>query len=152
MADQPIPQSHSELSAVFTAAADYINAHGLAKGIFAYASGACCTVGALSVAASGSALDAASDVCMDMPLVLFAALEAMAGRLPDVNEDPVEQIAQWNDAPERTAAEVVAELRAAAADALARECVLAARDANELAPEVAHRRRLAFVAGIEVTA
>jgi hypothetical protein len=73
----------------------------------------CCVLGALALAAGIS--DAAhADVELDHYPALVIALDAIAHRIAPGGEEPV--VPAWNDHPDRTAGEVVAELRAAASE------------------------------------
>jgi hypothetical protein len=85
---------------VLLAAADHIERHGLAKGVFADDDGRCCTRGAILVVTDGTGSGPACD--------------ALGRSLGLKDHDLLNDIARWNDAPERTAPEVVAALRAAA--------------------------------------
>lgn len=103
-------------------AADHIKLCGLFKGEYwpgdlddpGYIDGdPCCVLGALAVAAGIN--DAGhADVELDHYPALVIALDAMANRVAPGGEEPV--VPAWNDHPDRTAAEVVAELRAAASE------------------------------------
>lgn len=81
-------------------AADYIEAHGWCQGRYED-DGRVCVVGALRMAAFG-----AIDRNFEMPTV--NAYRSACGELAHGIETPV---STWNDAPERTQAEVIAKLR-----------------------------------------
>ncbi len=83
--------------------ADYIDAHGLLKGRFGFRGGPTCAIGSMVVCANG-------------PHYYQVGVIAEATRAV-VREIGSRNIAAWNDQPERTAAEVVATLRAAAVSA-----------------------------------
>jgi len=73
----------------------------------------CCVLGALAIAAG---IDDAThaDIELDHYPALVIALDAIANRVAPGSEEPV--VPAWNDHPDRTPAEVVAELRAAAGE------------------------------------
>lgn len=102
--DQPGP----ELAVVYRRAAQIVQGRGHTKEVYQRESGEVCTVGAL-VLASGMDPD-------DYEGQATTAVEFFSSRLWVAigDQDPVERIAEWNDKPERTPAEVVAELIGAA--------------------------------------
>lgn len=124
MAKEPIPQS-MELSAVFTAAADRIEQHDWARGTYLDAEGATCAVGAIVVAGPHGEPAAWAYPPDYVDSLTLAAVRVLAEAVPDVNDDLIERIALWNDAPERTVAEVVGLLRSLASEARRREGLLA---------------------------
>lgn len=98
-----------DLALLFRRAAKVLQARGHSKGLYAQPTGEVCAVGALLAAAG-------QDPENQMLLEPSAAMWFLSSRVfsNTVDSDPIERIADWNDAPERTAAEVVAELLAAA--------------------------------------
>lgn len=96
-----------ELAAVFRRAAQILQARGHGKGRYEGPGGAVCAIGAL-MAADG--MDPAEDAPeLGAPRALTAAIWILSPRIVSttVDYDPIERIADWNDAPERTQAEVV---------------------------------------------
>lgn len=109
--DHPGP----EMALVFRNAAKTVQGRGHAKGCYQQLDGAVCAVGALVVA---SGMDPDDYEGQALPAVEF--LESRLW-LKSGNESPVERIADWNDEPGRTGAEVAAALVAAAEFLEARE-------------------------------
>ncbi|WP_282204491.1 DUF6197 family protein [Kitasatospora fiedleri] len=92
---------------VLELAAAYIEVHGHHKGDFGSEKDrSACAVGAIRAIVTGR-----RDV--QHPLA-DAAVLALSQQLPDVMAEVLENVAEWNDALERTASEVVRALRAAA--------------------------------------
>lgn len=107
------------------AAADLIERDGLAAGDYITVEGCRCTVGALSEAVTGSPVP--PEDLTSMPLldaVLRLVSDAVVSTV--VDEDPIERIADWSDAPDRTASEVAQLLRRLADELLAQEAEEAA--------------------------
>ncbi|MFE1321660.1 hypothetical protein [Kitasatospora phosalacinea] len=104
----PLPvRERLAVGQVLRLAAEYLEVHGHCKGKFAAPEGrGACAVGAIRAVVTGSRY-------IVHPLV-ERAVEAFSATLPDRSYDPDENIAAWNDEPERTTAEVVRALRAAA--------------------------------------
>lgn len=110
--------STTELAPVFRRAAEVIAERGHAKKKFESETGEVCAVGALRVAFGYDAeapLD--SPIFADEPWLV--AVKFLSPRIYSntTEGDPVERVADWNDAAERTPAEVVQALRDAAAAA-----------------------------------
>lgn len=104
-----IPAAYAPLAVrqVLQLAAEYVEVHGHHKGDFAAEEGrAACAVGAIQAIVTGHR-------AVQHPLAA-AAVRTLSDRLPDVNDDAVENVASWNDAPATTALEVARVLRAAA--------------------------------------
>ncbi|RPE34974.1 DUF6197 family protein [Kitasatospora cineracea] len=104
-----IPAAYAPLAVqqVLQLAAEYVEVHGHHKGDFAAEEGrAACAVGAIRAIVTGHR-------AVQHPLAA-AAVEVLSRQLPDVNDDPVENVASWNDEPTTTALEVTRVLRAAA--------------------------------------
>jgi hypothetical protein len=126
-----------ELAPVFRRAAQILQARGHGKGRYEGPGGAVCAIGAL-MAADG--MDPAEDAPeLDASRALTDAIWWLSPRITSntVDCDPIERIADWNDAPERTAAEVVEELLAAARAIEERESSAVAPTAVVLGREVA---------------
>lgn len=104
----PLPvRERMSVRQVLQLAAEYVEVHGHHKGSFAAEeSRAACAVGAIQAIVTGHR-------AVQHPLAA-AAVRTLSNRLPDVNDDPVENVASWNDAPATTALEVARVLRAAA--------------------------------------
>lgn len=121
------------LAEIFDAAADVIERNGHFKGgWFApdretpNADCRVCEGGAVNLVVTGHPDRRADEP--DAPAILLDAFEVLAARRDAMLPDPADcdatelldecilAIARWNDAPERTPAEVVADLRAAAAE------------------------------------
>lgn len=105
------------MALVFRRAAQILQARGHGKGRYSDENGCVCAVGAL-MAAEGH------DPDIDFPdLSESSSVWLLSARVfsNTVDSDPIERIADWNDAPERTIGEVVAELLAAAQAIEARE-------------------------------
>lgn len=105
-----IPVAYAPLAVrqVLSLAAEYIEVHGHNKGDFGSAvDRSACAVGAIQAIVTGHRTEE------HHPLA-NAAVEVLSAMLPDVNDDPTENVASWNDEPERTGAEVARVLRAAA--------------------------------------
>lgn len=99
-----------ETALVFRRAAQILQARGHGKGRYSDENGCVCAVGAL-MAAEGR------DPDIDFPnLTESSAVWLLSDRVESNTQDsdPIERIADWNDQPERTLAEVVAELLSAA--------------------------------------
>lgn len=94
------------MSAVLSSAADIIERDGWAQHVMVDRDGSCCTEAALSLATSAYPL-----VALRVP-----ARAALLSVLPerDLNVSAAQEVADWNDSPDRTAAEVIAALRKAA--------------------------------------
>lgn len=114
------PVERSRAAELLRDAASHIKLCGLYKGEYwpgdldepDYIDGdPCCVLGALALAA-GIDDTAHADVELDRYPALVIALDAIGNRVAPGGEEPV--VPAWNDHPDRTAAEVVAELRAAA--------------------------------------
>lgn len=104
-----IPVMYAPLAVrqVLQLAAEYIEVHGHHKGDFAApGSRGACAVGAIRAIVTGHRT-------MAHPLA-DAAVQALSRQLPDLNDDVVENVADWNDEPGRTRVEVARVLRAAA--------------------------------------
>ncbi|MGW2113707.1 DUF6197 family protein [Streptomyces zhihengii] len=98
---------------VLSAAIEEIEERGHNKGAYTCPTGAVCTAGALSVAATGHPVPPESPA--DMPDGLWDAL-CVVSELVDsvvVDEDPIERIAEWNDRVSTAPDMVVAVLREA---------------------------------------
>lgn len=100
----------AEMALTFRRAAQILQARGHGKGLYEQRTGEVCAVGALMVAEGknpqgGLGAESPSD-----------AMEFLSSRLWVTigDPDPIERIAEWNDAPARTQAEVVEALVAAA--------------------------------------
>jgi len=125
----------TDLPGVFRASALHIQAHGLHKGDYAplafTPASPACMPGAIRLVCTGSPFEsnkvAESAICF--------ASRNMAGVAPETDGQPdyIEHLAEWNDAPERTAADVVARLLRLARDAeqAAREAALLCRYIKE---------------------
>jgi hypothetical protein len=108
----------TNLALLFRKAAEVIEERGHAKDAFESETGAVCAVGALRIAAGYGAEPplGEGDIFASEPL---AAVKFLSPRIYSntTDEDPVERIADWNDAWDRTEAEVIEALRDAAAAA-----------------------------------
>lgn len=127
---QPTQLPHlSELPTLYRSAALHIELFGLAQGWFC-ASGddidgaplgerPTCTIGAISWATTGSPLLVTDDEVADEAVRFISShLPGEPGTDMDTGEPAfVEHVATWNDAPERTAGEVVGFLRRLAQEA-----------------------------------
>lgn len=104
----PLPvRERVSVQQVLSLAAEYIEVHGHHKGDFAAGQGrGACAVGAIQAIVTGHRADW-------HPLA-DAAVRVLSSRLPDVNDDAIENVASWNDEPSRTSVEVTRVLRAAA--------------------------------------
>lgn len=113
-------RSLAETALTFRRAAQIVQARGLGKGLYEQRTGEVCAVGALMVAEG-------QNPAQDFP-VLSQAIWVLSARVESGTQDcdPVERIADWNDRPERTAAEVVAELLGAAREIEEREAAAVA--------------------------
>lgn len=108
-----------ELAPLFRKAAEVIEQRGHAKDMFESETGAVCAVGALRIAAGYYAEPPVEGgIFASEPL---AAVKFLSSRIYSntTDEDPVERIADWNDAWDRTEAEVIEALHDAAAAAKA---------------------------------
>ncbi len=84
---------------ILLAAADHLEQHGWRQHILGQRGEPCCLIGALDVARPvGSTA---------------SALQAVADHLGIITKHPFTWLVEWNDFPGRTAAEVIAALRAA---------------------------------------
>lgn len=113
-------RSERELSLVFRRAAQILQARGHGKGMYEWPTGEVCAVGALLAAEDREpppGRDYRDDE--DVPETVRILSDRLWVAIDD--PDPVERIAEWNDQPERTQAEVVAELLSAARDIEARD-------------------------------
>lgn len=119
-------------------AADLIERDGLSKGDYITVEGCRCTVGALSEAVTGSPVP--PEDLASVPL-LHALLRLVSDAVVSntVDSDPVERIADWSDAPDRTAGEVVQLLRRLADGLLAEAAVDAAHDLDAQLAEQRHQ-------------
>lgn len=135
---QPTQLQHlDDLPALYDSAAQHIEQYGHARGWFCAPGididGApigerpTCTIGAVSWARTGSPfLDTDDEVADDAVRFISNHLPGEPGTDLDTGEPAyVEHVATWNDAPERTAAEVIALLRRLAQEA--REAALLCR-------------------------
>jgi hypothetical protein len=106
------------MALVFRRAAQILQARGHGKGMYEWPTGEVCAVGAL-LAAEDRKPSLGVDPFGDVP----ETVRILSDRLwvPIDDKDPVERVAEWNDAPSRTQAEVVAELLSAARDIEARD-------------------------------
>lgn len=98
-----------ELAPVFRRAAEVIQERGHAKDVFESETGAVCAVGALRIAAG-------YDVHNGLGLEPWEAVRFLSPRICSntTDEDPTERVADWNDAWDRSEAEVIEALRDAA--------------------------------------
>lgn len=120
-------QHLSELPTLFRSAADHIELHGLAKGWYWTPApaedtpiGDCptCTIGACTWAQTGRPIPVEGDEIVADAAQFLAQALGVSSTDPDTGEpDYVETVAIWNDAPDRTQAEVVAFLRRMAVEA-----------------------------------
>ena len=104
-----IPSTYAPLAVgqVLSLAAEYIEVHGHHKGDFGSEDDrSACAVGAIQAIVTGHRAE-------QHPLA-DAAVWALSRQLPDLMFEALENVAEWNDAPARTSAEVVQTLRAAA--------------------------------------
>ncbi|MCK2144846.1 hypothetical protein MWG58_28815 [Streptomyces sp. WAC00276] len=99
-------------------AARLVQANGLAKGWWYDPAGGqpkgswpVCAIGALSTAITGDPMPAEAEELDDE---LRDAVAILARQIESGTDDPIERIAYWNDADERTAADVASLLRRAA--------------------------------------
>jgi hypothetical protein len=108
------PTSHPTPDRVLNGAADLIELRGWHRGGFhEESSGRVCAAGAIRVAAGGVPYES----CEEASATEMAFAECLAAHgLARPGHCPIEVIGQWNDAEGRTAAEVVATLRAAAGE------------------------------------
>ena len=102
------PTDPKEMALTFRRAAQIMQARGHGKGLYETKTGQVCAVGALMLA-EGKDTQAG-------PWGLSGTVEFLSSRLWVAmnDDDPIERIAEWNDAPERTQAEVVEALVASA--------------------------------------
>lgn len=105
------PTDPKEMALTFRRAAQIMQARGHGKGLYETKTGQVCAVGALMLA-EGKDTQTGPWAGGD----LSGTVEFLSSRLwvAISDDDPVERIAEWNDAPERTQAEVVEALVAAA--------------------------------------
>lgn len=107
------------MAVTFRRAAQILQAHGHAKGHFMDSRGCVCAMGALLIATGIDPTTLPDEgVTDDIPAAVFLSNRLWVA-IDD--PDPVERIAEWNDSPERTEAEVVAALLSAARDIEARD-------------------------------
>lgn len=107
-----------ETALVFRRAAQILQARGHNKGLYESRTGEVCAVGAL-MAATGVDPKAGPMPAAEVPEAVWFLSSRLWVAIGD--DDPIERVAEWNDKPERTQAEVVAELLSAARDIEARE-------------------------------
>lgn len=134
MATKPTPQQ--EASSLYVAA-DLITAKGLIRGTFQTCKGRC-TVGAIAEAVTGWAVppeDLSSVPLLESLLSLVS--EAVVSNV--VDDHTIERIADWSDAPDRTAGEVVQLLRRLADGLLAEAAVDAAHELDAQLAEQRHQ-------------
>jgi hypothetical protein len=105
--DNPRP----ELALIFRNAAKVIQGRGHSKGLYEQHTGEVCAVGALMAAEGKTPAHGLNPIGHVSQAVWFLSSRIMSNT---VDADPIERIADWNDAPERTASEVVETLLAAA--------------------------------------
>lgn len=91
-----------EIAKLCQKAADLIEEHGHAKGKFEDADGCVCLFGAINLAENGNADE-------------WSGEEAALAQAKALGFDSVNDLLHWNDAPERTQAEVLARLRSVVA-------------------------------------
>ncbi len=96
----------SDVADVLNRAADHIEGYGWTKGTFEDGDGHVCLIGAL---------DKATDIVHVPTWVMFEAAEALRDEIGDTS------LIRWNDAEERTEAEVLALLRKVAEDSNVRD-------------------------------
>jgi hypothetical protein len=107
------------MAVTFRRAAQILQARGHAKGWFVDDNGCVCAMGALLAATGTDPAIVPDDGIVDYsPAVRFLS-DRLWVAIDD--PDPVERIAEWNDQPERTQAEVVAALLSAAREIEARD-------------------------------
>jgi hypothetical protein len=88
---------------ILNGGADYIAEHGHAKGIFVTYDGCACAIGAMRMTAFGSA---------DIPYSGgYDTLDEYRDAIRNLGSGIMNSIPQWNDAPERTAQEVIDTMR-----------------------------------------
>jgi hypothetical protein len=99
----------AELPLIYRRAAQIIDGRGHSKGKVEQPDGSVCAVGALRIAGG-------YDVHNQLGELPYLAAKFLSARLWVAigDTDPIERIAEWNDAPERTVQEVRAALLAAA--------------------------------------
>lgn len=110
-------RSNAETALTFRRAAQIVQARGLGKGLYIQPTGEVCAVGAL-MAAEGKHPEHSYPDLSKSSAVWFLSSRVLSAT---VDSDPIERIADWNDQPERTQAEVVEALLSAARDIEARE-------------------------------
>ena len=134
MATKPTPQQEAE---ALYAAADLITAKGLIRGTFQTCEGRC-TVGAIAEAVTGWAVppeDRSSVPLLNSLLDLVS--ESVVSNV--VEDHTIERIADWSDAPDRTAGEVAQLLRRLADGLLAEASVDAAYHLDAQLAEQRHQ-------------
>lgn len=94
-------------------AASLIETRGHAKGWFEDSKGCLCATGAIGMAATGDPVGYSDDIPPDVEAELSRAFRAAHAEVGAMRNGDG-RIVPWNDAPERTASEVVSMLRRAA--------------------------------------
>lgn len=104
-----------ELAALYRRAAEEVHTRGLSRGIFEQ-DGKVCTIGALSIAATGYSF---GDTVYDNEILAPVARQLGWSWGGDPLTSPFQAVADWNDAPDRTAEQVADLLECAALGVLA---------------------------------